>query len=196
MEPGPILAQPRRANHLQYRAIRQTQTNLTPASGARTARRLCPQHRRSSRAPRSLTSCLALRSPAHTTPSRPPHPALHVRDDRDTPLVVEAGVNQNSEAKLKGFFARRANRPNRSAVVFSPCAGDVRSSGGFPLGQVGMSQPANSGHSYLHRAANEALYQFSYEKRRFLYEGPGNDLAPDRVDLTTSWKCRMMIYQV
>jgi len=31
--------------------------------------------------------CLALRSPlARPTPSRPPHPALHVRDDRDTPL--------------------------------------------------------------------------------------------------------------
>src|ERR1700688_458006 len=34
---------------------------------------------------------IALRSQACTTSPRPPHPALHVRDDRDTPLVDEAG---------------------------------------------------------------------------------------------------------
>jgi hypothetical protein len=33
----------------------------------------------------------APRPHAHTTLPRPPHPALHVRDDRDTPLVDEAG---------------------------------------------------------------------------------------------------------
>jgi hypothetical protein len=36
----------------------------------------------------------AITEQAHTTPSRPPHPALHVRDDRDTPLVDEAGWRQ------------------------------------------------------------------------------------------------------
>jgi hypothetical protein len=45
---------------------------------------------------RSLTNLFALRSHAHATSSRPPHPALHVRDDRDTPLLSEAGWREAS----------------------------------------------------------------------------------------------------
>jgi hypothetical protein len=51
---------------------------------------------------------------AHTTPSRPPHPALHVRDDRDTPLFGRGGtareVPQISEKQKLFIFARTSGQ--------------------------------------------------------------------------------------
>jgi len=75
---------------------------LASATDARTTRLHRPQQRRSSRAPHVahelLRPAIAL---AHTTSSRPPHPALHVRDDRDTPLVDEAGCRERYHVILK-----------------------------------------------------------------------------------------------
>jgi hypothetical protein len=42
------------------------------------------------------------------TSTRPPHPASHVRDDRDTPLQMEAGHAHtiiNSEKKKQKYLA-------------------------------------------------------------------------------------------
>src|SRR5450631_2890050 len=49
--------------------------DLTPTTGARTTRFDRPHQCVLARRCRSLTSCPALRPHAHTTPSRPPHPA-------------------------------------------------------------------------------------------------------------------------
>src|SRR5438034_11632032 len=61
--------------------------DLTPTTGARTTRLHRPHQCRSSRPRRTAHEWL--RPAIHlacTTSSRPPHPALHVSDDRDTPL--------------------------------------------------------------------------------------------------------------
>jgi hypothetical protein len=91
--------------------------DLTPTTGARTTRLRRPQHCRSSRAPCLIAHKfdLALRPHAHTTPSRPPHPALHVRDDRDTSLLVRRDARKHAAdlgcwamARACGTMARRA----------------------------------------------------------------------------------------
>jgi hypothetical protein len=52
---------------------------------------------------------------------RPSHPALHVRDDRDTPLFVEAGRDKGSHG-LDGmqsglFFAPGLDDPNQLEIA-------------------------------------------------------------------------------
>ena len=78
---------------------------LSTAHGARTTQLLRPQHRRSSRTPRSLTS---LARPAITSRTRqrrvhriPPR----VRDDRDTPL----GVGRDDRIKTQIYEKRKQN---------------------------------------------------------------------------------------
>jgi hypothetical protein len=50
------------------------------------------------------------------TLSRPPHPALHVRDDRDTPLFGRGGMAREmppiSEKQKRNIFRERTGRPN------------------------------------------------------------------------------------
>src|SRR6266700_6621549 len=77
--------------------------SLTPATGARTTRFDRPQHCRSSRAPLSITHefDLALRSHAHTTSSRPPHPASTFVTIAIRPSVVEAGWRETCHRFLK-----------------------------------------------------------------------------------------------
>ena len=107
---------------------------------------------RLARRSRPLTSCLALRSHAHTTPSRPPHPALHVRDDRDTPLVDEAGWQEICHRILKNrsviFFEGGLDGPDQldparefgllSAEDFGPAKRrtDARNCFGLPVGRI------------------------------------------------------------
>src|SRR6266567_5995498 len=76
--------------------------DLTPTTGARTTRLRRPQHCRSSRAPLSIAheSLRPAISCAHdivaSTASR-----TYVRDDRDTPLVDEAGWRKRCHIILK-----------------------------------------------------------------------------------------------
>ena len=60
------------------------------------------------RAPADRSRKLALRSPHAPTLPRPPHPALHVRDDRDTPLLSrrDTGINNADFSKSRSeiFF--------------------------------------------------------------------------------------------
>src|SRR6266700_2463255 len=72
--------------------------SLTPATGARTTRFDRPRHCRSSRAPLSIAHefDVALRSHAHTTSSRPPHPASTFVTIAIRPSVVEAGWREQT----------------------------------------------------------------------------------------------------
>src|SRR6266700_3007197 len=71
--------------------------SLTPATGARTTRFDRPRNAaRLARLSRSLTSCPALRSHAHTTSSRPPHPASTFVTIAIRPSVVEAGWREQT----------------------------------------------------------------------------------------------------
>jgi hypothetical protein len=91
--------------------------DLAPATDARTTRLRRPQQCRSSC---TLVTAHELLRPAttpkaHTTSSRPPHPALHVRDDRDTPLFGRGGMAPENHRFLKNrseiFFARGLDDP-------------------------------------------------------------------------------------
>jgi hypothetical protein len=72
---------------------------------------------RLARLSRPLTSCPALRSQACTASPRPPHPALHVRDDRDTPLFGRGGMARANHIFLRNrseiFFARTGQAKSR-----------------------------------------------------------------------------------
>src|SRR6266702_1304879 len=90
--------------------------DLASATDARTTRLRRTHQCRSSRSRRSLTK---LESPpcnhlACTTSSRPPHPALHVRDDRDTPLFGRGGMArkkpQIAEKQKRFIFRERARQ--------------------------------------------------------------------------------------
>jgi hypothetical protein len=90
--------------------------DLASATDARTTRLRRPQQCRSSCALVTAHELLrpATRLKAHATSSRPPHPALHVRDDRDTPLLVEAGCAREppiSEKQKRNIFARGLDDP-------------------------------------------------------------------------------------
>jgi hypothetical protein len=90
--------------------------DLTPATGARTTRLRRPQqlplvlradHRSRGFQARPATS------PARATPSRPPHPAPNVRDDRDTPLFSgwdSENRSHISEKQKRFIFAARAGQ--------------------------------------------------------------------------------------
>jgi hypothetical protein len=91
--------------------------NLTPATGARTTRFDRPQQCRSSRAPLSIAHefDLAPRPHAHTTSSRPPHPAPRfVTIGRNAPLH-RGGMGRAYKSDLPDglsdiFFARGLDR--------------------------------------------------------------------------------------
>src|SRR6266700_5043459 len=91
--------------------------DLASATDARTTRLRRTLQCRSSRSRRSLTK---LESPpcnhlACTTSSRPPHPALHVRDDRDTPLFGRGGMARTNHIFRKNRRIRDGeNKPHIS----------------------------------------------------------------------------------
>src|SRR6266702_6326293 len=98
--------------------------SLTPATGAGTTRFDRPQHCRSSRAPLSIAHefDLALRSHAHTTSSRPPHPAPRfVTIGRNAPLH-RGGMGRAYKSDLPDglseiFLARGLDRNSRTLPV-------------------------------------------------------------------------------
>jgi hypothetical protein len=98
--------------------------DLTSATGARTTRFDRPHQCRSSRAPFSIAHefDLALRPHAHTTSSRPPHPAPRfVTIGRNAPLN-EAGcergtIHQFLKKRKQNFYARGLDRNSRTPPV-------------------------------------------------------------------------------
>ncbi len=90
--------------------------DLASATDARTTRLRRPRQHRSSCA---LPIAHELDSPcdsplARPTPSRPPHPALHVRDDRDTPLLVRRDEQRKTPNEIEEkwiIFCGRTGRP-------------------------------------------------------------------------------------
>jgi hypothetical protein len=89
---------------------RKTFADLTPATGARTTRFCRTLQRRSSSRRAPLTIISPCDAPCASTLKRPPHPALHVRDDRDTPLFGRGGTRElrhiSEKQKSEIFFAR------------------------------------------------------------------------------------------
>jgi hypothetical protein len=79
--------------------------HVTPASGVRTTRLRRPHQRRSS-----------TRQKRATTLSRPPHPTLNVRDDRDTPLIGRGTIGNTQVICAAKIFANRAGQGNRKAA--------------------------------------------------------------------------------
>jgi hypothetical protein len=103
----------RRANHLQPSIIAQSVERKRiwhQRRGDWTRRLRRPQDLPLCSLCRPLTNCFAQRPHANTTASRPPHPALHVRDDRDTPL----GARRDNERQQTGNASCSSLHPLRS----------------------------------------------------------------------------------
>src|SRR6266700_5810589 len=75
--------------------------DLTSATDARTTRLRRPRLRRSSSRREPLTIVSPCDHSCAPTLPRPPHPALHVRDDRDTPLCGRGGMARTNHTFLK-----------------------------------------------------------------------------------------------
>jgi hypothetical protein len=74
---------------------------LASATDARTTRLRRTLQRRSSARQLPLTMNRPAIAPCAPTLPRPPHPALHVRDDRDTPLFGRGGMARRNHRFLK-----------------------------------------------------------------------------------------------
>jgi hypothetical protein len=102
----------RRANHVQYYII--AQTNLAPDRGDWTTRLRRPQHRRSSRAP--LTSCPALRSHDQFAPV-----GFRSKPNGDADVFAEKVGTNRADRTLLRFKLRSIPRLSRESQD-SPCA--------------------------------------------------------------------------
>jgi hypothetical protein len=126
-------------------------------SGARSQRRGIGTTRFRSSA-RTLSSARVKRASA---PSRPPHPASHVRDDRDTPLLVEAGRRGDKHRFPKNemeYFSRRGL--TLPGLIF--CLGEVSCSSG---NRVLTGRPRRSPTSQSNNRPNSTLPSTCMPKR-------------------------------
>src|SRR6266702_7598712 len=116
--------------------------DLTPTTGARTTRLRRPQQCRSSRAPLLIAHEfeLALRSHAHTTSSRPPHPAPRfVTIGRNAPLH-RGGMGRAYKSDLPDglseiFFATGLDRNSQTRVICPSGANPLRPSAPHDISQ-------------------------------------------------------------